>query len=208
MINVLSMDKQVILATTTLMPSFMAVMNLATFPRTASTGFLHQECHMTKSQLAQGINTPTIRGTYHTPIMALDTGDISAEHSPTLIPTVTEAAVLEGTPHVLLPATAATHATPQPMDGPITPHAVIPSGIVALHPTLTTSPVGATLANPWTRASLTPAAPTTQHKDFSPGKSSNVQDPQPPINPTAPKMAPSRIPLQTPYQILTVTLIL
>ena len=43
--------------------------------------------------------------------MAPDIGDISAGHSPAPIPTVTEAAVLEGTPHILLPATAAAHVT-------------------------------------------------------------------------------------------------
>ena len=62
----------------------------------------------------------------------------------------------------------------------ITPHTVIPSGKVALHPTLATSPMGMTHATPWTRAGLIPAAPNLQHKNLSPGKSSNTQDPQPP----------------------------
>ena len=84
----------------------------------------------------------------------------------------TEVAVLEGTPHALLPATAATPATLQLMDAPITPHA-----IAASYPALTT------YATLWTRAGLTPATPATQHKDTNAGKSSNVQDPQPPKTP-------------------------
>ena len=112
--------------------------------------------------------------------MSLDIGDISAGHSPALIPTMTEAAVLEGTPHALLPATAAAHAAPQLMDAPITPCTVIQKGIAALHPALTTSPVGTTHVTPQTGASLTPAAPSTQHKDLSPGMSHNAEDPEPP----------------------------
>ena len=94
------------------------------------------------------------------------------------------------------------------MDTPITPNAVIPTGIVAPHPALTISPTGATHATPWTGASLTLAIPTTPHKDLNPGKSNNAQDPEPPINPTAPKLSQSRILLQTLLQILTVTLII
>ena len=55
MINVLSVDRQVILAATAL-SSVMAVMNLATLPRTAPTRFLHQEHHATMEDLVQGIN--------------------------------------------------------------------------------------------------------------------------------------------------------
>ena len=82
--------------------------------------------------------------------------------------------------HTPLPATTAAHTTLQPMDTPVTPHTVIPTGIVAPHPAFTTSPTGATHATPQTTAALTPATPTTQHKDLSPEKSSNAQDPQPP----------------------------
>ena len=57
---------------------------------------------------------------------------------------MTETSVLEGTPCTLLPATAVAHTAPQPMDAPIIPCAMIPTGIVALHPTLATSPMGAT----------------------------------------------------------------
>ena len=152
-----------------------------TFPRTAPTRFLHQEHHTTMEHLTQGTNTPTTRGTGHTPIMALDIRDISRGHNPTLIPIVTEAAVLEGTPHTLLQATTAAHAAPQPMDAPITPHAMIPTGIVTLHPTLTTSPVGTTHATPWTGASFSPATFTSHHKDLTPERSNNTQD----LNPTA-----------------------
>ena len=53
-------------------------------------------------------------------------------------------------------------------------------------PTLATSPAGITDATPQTGDSLTPTAPTTQHKDLSQGRSGNTQDPQPPINPSTP----------------------
>ena len=174
MINVLSVDEQVILLTTAMMPSVMAVMNLATLPRTALTRFLHQEHHATTADLIQGINTTTTRGTDHTSIMVPDTGDISAGHSPTPVPPATEAAVLEGTPNTPLPATTAACATPQPMDASITPHTMIPTGIVTPHPTLAISPIGTTHATPWTRASHTPATLTAQHKDLSPEKSGNT----------------------------------
>ena len=82
----LSVDEQVILATTALMPSVMAVMNLAILPRTALTRFLHQECHATIADLIQGIDIPTTGGTDHTPVMAPDIGDSSAGHSPTCVP--------------------------------------------------------------------------------------------------------------------------
>ena len=192
------------LASTVLMPSVMAVMNLATLPRTAPTRFLLQECHATMADLIQGIDTSTLRGTYNTTIMAPDIRDISAGHSPTPIHTVTEAAVLEGTPHTPLPTTAAACATPQLMDVPVTPCAVILTGTVASHPALTTFPTDTTHPIPQTRASLASATPTAQYKDLSPEKSSNNPDAQHPINPTAPRLSPSRIPLQ----ILTVTLII
>ena len=44
--------------------------------------------------MPQGIDTPTTRGTDHTPIMDPDIGDISAGHRPALISTMTEAVVL------------------------------------------------------------------------------------------------------------------
>ena len=87
---------------------------------------------------------PTTRGTDHTPIMAPDIGDISSGHTPAPTPTVTEAAILEGTSHAPLPVTAAACATPQPMDTPITPHAMTPIGIVAPCPALAISPTGTT----------------------------------------------------------------
>ena len=148
MINVLSVDEQVILTATSLMPSVMAVMNLTTLPRTALTRFLQQEHPTTKKDLIQGIDTSTTRGAYHIPIMVRDIGDISADHSPTLILTMTEATVLEGTAHTLLPATSATCTTPQPINAPITLCTMIPPGMVTLYPTLATSPIGATHATP------------------------------------------------------------
>ena len=133
MISVLSVDGQVILATTALMPSVMAVMNLAIFCRTAPTRFLHQEHHATTEYLIQGINTPTTRGTDHTPIMVTDIGDITVDHSPTPICTVTEAAALEGMHHTLLPAMTTAYAGLQLMYFP----AMITTGIVTPNPTLT-----------------------------------------------------------------------
>ena len=72
----------------------MAMMNLATLHRTAPTRFLPPEHHGMKTDLIQGIDIPTPKGTNHTPpIMLLDMGVILAGHSHTTIPTVTEAAL-------------------------------------------------------------------------------------------------------------------
>ena len=136
----LSVDEQVILATTAPMPSVIAVMNLVTLPRTAPTIILHQEHHTTMADFIQGFNAPTTRGTNYCPIMVQDIGEITEDDSPTPIYTVTEAAALEGTPCPFLPATAAAYATLQLMDAPITHCALIPTDIVTPHPTLTTSP--------------------------------------------------------------------
>ena len=141
MIRLLSVDGQVTLAITVWMPSVMAVINVATLPRAAPTRFLHQENHATTEDLTQGIETPTTRGTDHTPI-------ITADHSPAPIHTMIEATALEGTPHSLLPATTAAHTTLQLMDAPIIPHAMITTGIAAPHPSLTISPTGTTHATP------------------------------------------------------------
>ena len=195
-------------ATTALMPIVMAVMNLVTLHRTAPSRILHQEHHDTKTDLIQGIDTPITEGTDHTPIMVPDIGDISAGHSPAAIPTVTEAAVLEGTLHTPLPATAALSATLQLMNAAITPHAMTPTGTVTPHPRLATSPTDITHATPQTGAGLTTATPTAQHKNLIPEKSNKTQDPQPLINPTVQRLSPSRIPLQFLHQIQTVTLIL
>ena len=100
------------------------------------------------ADLIQGIDTPTNGGTDHFPIMDPDKGDITADHGPTPFYTMTDAAALEHTPHTLLPATTAAHATLQLMDAPITPHGVIPTSTVAPHPTLTISPAGGTHATP------------------------------------------------------------
>ena len=206
MIDVLFVDKQVILPATALMPIVMAVMNLDTLPRTAPTRFLYQECHTTTADFILGMVTPTTR-IDHTPIMVPHREDISTGHSPTPIPTMTEAAVLKGTPHAPLPATTAACATLQPMDAPITPCTVIPTDIVAPHPALTTSPTGTTHATPWTGASLFQATHTAQHKDLSPEKSSNALNSQHLINPTTPRLSPSRISLLILHQVVTVTLI-
>ena len=180
MISVLSVDEQVILAATALMPIIIALMNFDTLPRTAPTRFLHKEHHATMADLIQGINTLTTGGTDHASIMGPDIGDITADHSPAPTHTVTEAAAVEDTLCTLLPATTAACATLQPMDATVTPYAVIPPGIVTPHPTLTISQTGTTYTTLQTGANLVPATPTTQHKNLSPGKFSNTQDPQPP----------------------------
>ena len=62
------------------------------------------------TDLIQGIDIPTPKGTDHTPfIMVPKMGDISAGHSPITVPTMTEAAVLEGTFYTPLSATVAAH---------------------------------------------------------------------------------------------------
>ena len=67
---------------------------------------------------------------------------------------MTEAAILEGTPHDPLPATAAAHTTLQLMDAPIIPCAVPPTGTVSPHPAHITSPKDVTHITPQTRGSL------------------------------------------------------
>ena len=114
--------------------------------------------------------------------MVPDIGDISLDNSPTAIPIVTEGAVLEGTPHALLPATTAAYNILQLMDTSITPCTMRSTGIVTPHPTLTTSPADITHTPPWTRASPAPAPPTTQHRNLSQEKPNSAQD-QPPHKP-------------------------
>ena len=129
----------------------------------------------------QDTDIPTPKGTDHTPpIMVPDMGDISAGHSPAANPTVIEAAILEGTPHAPLPATAAALPAPEQMYTPITIHAMTPTGIVTPHPTLATSPTYITHATPQTTASLAPATPTKQHRNLRQEKPKNAQDPQHP----------------------------
>ena len=142
------MDKQVILDATALTHSVTVVMNLATLHRTAPTRFLPQEHHATKTDHVQGINIPTPKVTDNTqPIMIPDMVDISHDHNPTAIPTLTGATVSEGTHCTPHPATTAVCATLQLMDTPITTCAVThPTSIVAPHPTLATSPIDITHA--------------------------------------------------------------
>ena len=155
----------------------MVVTNLATLPRTASKKFFHQEHHATTTGLIKDIVTTTTKGTDHTPIMVPDVGDVTADHSLTPIDATMEVAVLEGKSCTPLSATTAAQMTLQLMDPPVTPH-----NIVTPHPTLATSPTDTTHVTPRTRVSLSPATPSTQCKDPNAGKSSNAQDPHPPIN--------------------------
>ena len=191
------------------MPSVMAVMNLATLHSTAPTRFLLQEHHATYTDLIQGIHIPTPEGTDHTPPIVIPyMVDISAGHSLAAIPTTTEVAVSESTPCTPHPATTAACNNLWLMDAPITTHAVTPTGIVTLHPAPAIFPTDVIYTSPQTRSSLSPASPTTLHRNLSQEKPSNIQDLQPPINPIIPRLSPSRIPLQILYQIQTATLIL
>ena len=66
---------------------------------------------------------------------------------------------------------------------PITTHTVTPTGIVAPHSALATSPTDISHATPQTRPSLTPADLTTLHRKHSQEKQSYIQDLQPPNKP-------------------------
>ena len=79
-IDVLYVGTHVILATTVLMPSAIALMNVTILCRTAPTRFLPQEHHTTKIDLVQGIDTPTAQGTGHTSIMVPDISARSQSH--------------------------------------------------------------------------------------------------------------------------------
>ena len=95
MIDVLFVDKQVILAAAALMPNAMAVMNKNTSHRTAPTRFLHQEHHATKiyvySRHQYTHNQRDRSCSYN--------GPRHRRHfsSPTTVSTMTEASVLEDT---------------------------------------------------------------------------------------------------------------
>ena len=103
--------------------------------------------------------------------MGTDMEGISTDHDHTTIPTMTEAAaVSEGAYHHSSIQQAAVAGTALwPMDTPITIHTMThPLGIVAPHPTLTTSPTNITHATiPWTGDDLTSATLTTWHGEHS-----------------------------------------
>ena len=135
MLDALFVDEQVIFAATAQMLSVIAVMNLATLHRTAPTRFFLQEHHTSKTDLIQGIDIPTPEGIDQTPpIMVPGMGDISAGHSHTAIPTMTEVAVPESTPWTPHPATTAACAALWLMDASIPTHVVTPTGIVTSIP--------------------------------------------------------------------------
>ena len=99
------------------MHSVTAVMNLAIFHMAAPARFFHEEHHATKTDLIQGIDIPTPRGTDHTPsTMVIDMGDMSTNHNPTAYPTMTGAAASEGKHHTLHSSTTASHSTLWLMD--------------------------------------------------------------------------------------------
>ena len=85
------------------------------------------------------------------------------------IPTMTGAAVSQGTHHAPHPATAASHATLQQVDACIITHAMThPTSIVASHPAFATSPGDITSATiPWNGATIIPATPTALHRKQS-----------------------------------------
>ena len=163
MIHVLFMDEQVILATTTLMCSVTAVMNFPTFHRTAQT-LHHQERSL------QGINIPTLKGTDHIPIiMVTDMGDISTSHNHITAPILTGATAVSEEHYTLHPTTTVIDTNLWQMDISIAIHTTThPTGIVAPHLALTTSPTDISHATiPWTRTSLGQATPTTLHSKHS-----------------------------------------
>ena len=136
------MDEKIILATTALMPSVTTVMNLVTLCRTAPTRFIPQEHHATKTDLNQGIEIPTPKGTDHTPpLMVTNMADISTDLNSSTILTMTGATGSEGTHCAPQPATTAACTALWPMDASITIHIMThPTGIVTPHLTLITSP--------------------------------------------------------------------
>ena len=119
---------------------FMATMNLAPLQRTAPTRSLPNEHNTTKTDHVQGTNIPTPRVTDNTPTtMVTDMGDISTNHNPTTIPTMTGAVVSEGTHCTPHPTTTAAHNTLWLMDAPIAICTITHStSIVTCHPTLAT----------------------------------------------------------------------
>ena len=131
------------------MHSVTAVMILATLHKTAPTRFLPQEHHSTKTGLVPGHNTPTHKGTDHTPpTRGRDMGDISAGHNHANIPTVTGAAALTDNRHCTpYPATIAAGVTLSLMDAPVTTHTMTYyTGRTAPHLRLATSPTDITHA--------------------------------------------------------------
>ena len=171
----------------------MAMMNLATLCRTASTRFLPQECHVTKKDLIQGINTPKYKGTDHIPIMVLDIGDISAGHSPAAIPTAIEAAVLEGTPHAPLSSATAACTTLQLIDtpSPLTmrhQHSYTPS-----HNHHFSCRHHSHHSTDWSKSCISKSHHTAHEPH--PRKAKQCPRPSTPINLTIQRLSPSRIPL-------------
>ena len=112
-------------------------------PRTVPTRFLNQECHTTMTYLIQCIDTPTTRGTDHTPIMSLYRRHFSRSHSGPHSHCNSSSSLRRHT----ICSSSRHHGSlhhPQLMDAPVTPPAVIPTDIVTPHPTLTISPAGVT----------------------------------------------------------------
>ena len=150
---------------------WMAVLNLATLHRPVPKRILPQGHDTTKTDLIQGIDISTPKGTDHTPpTMVTDRGDISADHHPTAVPTVTGAAVSKSTHHPPHPTTAAAQTALQLMDAPI--------AICAMTHPIITSPDITHITFPWTGASLGPATPTALHRKHSEENPSHAQDHQ------------------------------
>ena len=211
MIDVLFVYKHVILATTVLMHSITAVMNLVILHMAFSTRFLIKEHYVTKKDLVQGIDILTPKETDHTlPIMVPDMGDTSGDHSLTAILNVTGAAVSEGrhcTPH---PATGAAHAVLLLMDAPHCPlchntssqHSHTPSHTCNFscrcHP--------CHYSMEWSGSLSRNSHHTAQ--ETQPRKAKPLPRPSTPISPTVPRLPSLRIHLKTAPPIQTVTVIL
>ena len=159
----------------------MAVMNFATLNRTAQTRFLHQGHCATKTDIIQGINISTPKGTDCTPYYGLWHGrHFSRSQSHGHSHHDKSSSFRRHTWH-----SSSSHCSSSyhllANGHPVTTCAITPTGIVASHPTLATSPTDITHVTPQTGASsLTPATPKTQHRILIPEKPKNTQNPQPP----------------------------
>ena len=87
MTDVFFVDEWVILDTTAPVHGVTTAVSSATLQRTTASRFLGQEHHATKTGLVQGSDTPTPKGTDHTPsTMGTYMGDTLTDHNHTAIP--------------------------------------------------------------------------------------------------------------------------
>ena len=150
------------------MASIMAVMNLATLPRTALTTFLHQEHHATMADLIQGIDTSTARGTDNAPFM--DIGYILAGHRSQSHPLSHYDRSSSFRRHI-------SHSSSSHHSSSHHPSANGCSHYPSYCDTKSHSCTPCHTSHFSDGCHSIPAAPTTQYKDLSPGRSSNAEDP-------------------------------